>query len=316
MKRLNCEITIGDNVINFVTEVSITSSWKEFTDKCTLQIPKRITKNGEPIFVGTNSLFNRGDAVTVKLGYYPNLTTVFEGYINRVHIDSPVEIECHDEMFKLKQNTLTKSYKTVNLSTLLNDITGDVEFDSVTAELGSFRISNVTPAQVIEELKKVYLLDAFIKEKKLRVGLRYIPELSTNHVIVKEKQIINDDGLEYQKEEDIRIRIKAVSMLPDNTKIEEEVGDTTGEVRTAFFYNLTREELRAVAERELPKFRYTGFRGSFLTFGEPVINHGDTVEFSSLKFPEYNGKYFVDSVETTFGQSGYRQKVELGLKAE
>ena len=315
MKRLNCEITIGDNVINFITEVQIQSSWKEFTDKCILNFPKRITKNGEPIFVGVDSLFKKGDRVTVKLGYYPNLVTRFEGYINQVHVDSPVVIECHDEFFKLKQNTLTKSYKTVSLDTLLNDITGDVEFESISAELGSFRISNVTPAQVIEELKKVYLLDAFIKENKLRVGLQYIPDLSTNHVIVKEKQIIDDD-LEYQKEEDVRIRIKAVSMLPDNTKIEEEVGDVTGEVRTAYYYNLTRDELIAAANRELPKFRYTGFRVSFTTFGEPFIQHGDTIEFSSKKFPEYNGKYFVDSVTTNFGQNGFRQKVELGRKAE
>jgi len=314
MKRLNCEITIGDNVIDFVTEVSIDSSWKEFTDKCTITLPKRITKNGQDVFVGNESLFKYGDKVTVKLGYYPNLETRFQGYIHRVRIDSPVVIECHDEFFKLKQNTLTKSYSKINLEDLLEEITGDVQFDSVSAELGEFRISNATPAQIIEELKKTYLLDAFIKDNKLRVGRQYLTELGTNHEITKEVNII-DDNLDYQKEENVRIRIKAVSMLPDNTKIEEEVGDTTGETRTAFFYNLNREELKASAERELPKFRYSGFRGSFVTFGEPFVQHGDTIKFSSLKFPEYKGNYFVDRVVTNFGQQGFRQEIELGRKA-
>lgn len=317
MKRLNCEITIDDNVINFVTEVEINSSWKEFTDKAFIKIPKRITKNGEPVFIGQNSLFKRGDKVTIKLGYFPNLETRFDGYIYNIHIDSPVVLECHDEFFKLKENTLTKSYAKVNLNTLLSDIAGEVEFttNTATAELGQFRISNATPAQVIEELKKTYLLNAFIKGKKLQVGKQYVDELSKEVAITKEVQVINDD-LTYQKEEDVKIRIKAVSMLPNNQKIEVEVGDVTGEVRTAFFYDLDQATLKETAERELPLFKYTGFRGAFTTFGEPFIEHGDIIEYKSLKFPEYTGKYFADSVKTTFGQGGFRQIVELGRKAE
>lgn len=315
MKRLNCEISIGSNTFNFVTEIEINSSWKEFTDKASITLPKRITKGGQSIFNGTDSLFKKGDEVSIKLGYFPTLKTVFDGYVSRVEIDSPVVIHCEDEMFKLKQDTITKSYKSVNLTTLMDEISGDVDHESVSAELGQFRITNVTPCQVLEELKKTYKLDAFIKSKKLHVGLRYIPEQAEQHTLIFEKNII-EHSMEWQNEDDVKIRLKAVSMLPDNKKIEIEVGDTTGETRTAYFYNLDETELKAVAEREIPKFRFTGWRGSFTTFGEPQMNHGDTVKLKSLKFPEKDGEYFVDSVETTFGQGGFRQIVELGKKSE
>ena len=315
MKRLFSKITIGAFELDFVNEIEMNSSWKTFTDTATIILPKKITKGGESIFNGDDAVIKKGDPVTIELGYFPELNVVFNGYVSKVENTSPVVIHCEDEMFLLKRNTITKSFKSVDLETLVGEIAGDVKFNTVDAEMGQFRISNVTPCQVLEEIKKVYLLDAFIQNKELHVGLQYIPETSTNHKLIFEKNII-DHSLEWQNLEDMKIKIKAISMLPNNKKIEIEVGDPIGEQRTAHFYNLSEKALREAAERELPKFRFSGYRGSFTTFGEPQLKHGDTVELTSYKFPERNGEYFVDGVETTFGQSGFRQIVEMGRKSE
>lgn len=320
MKRLFSEITITSATtkavtkFDFVAEIGITSTWKEFTDKATITIPKKITKGGQSIVNGSNAIFKKGDIVQIKIGYYPTLTTVFDGYIARVEIDAPVVLHCEDEMFKLKLNTITKSYKTINLKELVKDISGTTKTDVVDAELGQFRITNATPCQVLEELKSTYMLDAFIKNKTLHVGLRYIPELSKKHKLLFEKHII-EHSLEWQNIDDVKINMKMISMLPNNKKIEIEVGDVGGETRTAYFYGLTEKEMRKIALDEIKKFKYTGFRGGFTTFGEPVMNHGDVVELTSLKFPERNGEYFIDAVERKFGQSGSRQIVEIGLKS-
>lgn len=316
MKRLFCEITVGQYTIDFVTEIEIGSSWKNLTDKCSIQIPRKITKDGQPIFAGSNSLFKKGEKVEIKLGYFPDLQTYFVGYIDRVEIDSPVTLHCSDSMYLLKQNPVTKSFKSVNLTDLLNEIVpSGVKVDPVDAELGQFRITNATPCQVLQELKKTYKLDVFFQFETLHVGLRYIPENEVEHDITFEKNII-DHSLEWQNEQDVRIKIKAVSMLPDNTKIEIEVGDPNGEIRSAYYYGLNQTELKRTAENDIPKFKFTGFRGGFSTFGNRAIKHGDIINLTSLKFPEQNGSYFVDSVQTTFGQGGFRQNVELGKKAK
>jgi hypothetical protein len=316
MERLFCEIKVGENKFDFVTDIEIVSTWKEFTDTAKLTIPKRITKNGEPITNGTGSIFKRGDKVEIKLGYFPNLTLRFSGYVSAVKIATPIEIEIENQMFLLKQSTFTKSYKKVDLKTLLNDmIGGKIAINSVDADLGAFRITNVTPLQVLDELKKTYYLDCFVQGGTLYVGRQYIAENRVDHQIVMERDVIDND-LIWKNEEETKIKLKAISMLPDNKKIEIEVGDPDGEQRTAHYYDLTESTLKTIAESEIKKFKFTGFRGGFTMFGTPKIKHGDVIVLKSYKLPERNGTYFVDSVETTFGQNGFRQKIELGRKAE
>lgn len=321
MNRLYSKITItsaesGDiTTLNFTNEISISSSWKQFVDKCEVTIPKKITKGGQNIVVGLSSLFRRGDKIKIELGYFPLLETYFEGYISSVSMDAPIKLFCENESFLLKQNTTTKSYRSVTLKNLLSDVLpSGIEFEAVDAELGQFRLSNVTALQVLEELQKVYSLEGFFRNRILYCGLAYVPKNSRVFNITKERNII-DNSLSWQNEDDIKIKLKAISMLPNNSKIEIEVGDVNGEQRTAHYFNLSESELKASAERDIVKYRYTGFRGSFQTFGNKNIEHGDIINLRSYKLPEQNGAYFVDGVETTFGMSGFRQNVTLGRKA-
>jgi len=73
-------------------------------------------------------------------------------------------------------------------------------------------------------------------------------------------------------------------------------------------------EAKKLLQRETERLRYTGYRGSFTTFGKPDIRHGDIVNLSDPIFPERSGKYLVKRVRTTFGMNGYRQEVELESK--
>lgn len=319
MKRLFSKITInkksGEELnISFVNNISIKSTWKEFVDTCEIKFPKKITKDGSPIVVGLNSIFTRGDKIKIELGYFPNLETYFSGYISKIETGSPLTLKCENEMFILKQTTLTKSYKSINLNILIPEIVSDFKTDVVDAELGSLRLTKVTPLQVLEEIKKTYSIESFFKDSVLYSGLAYIPKLTKVFNITFEKNII-DHSLEWQNEDEIKIKLKAISMKPDNSKIEIEVGDADGETRTGHWYNLNEKQLKDIATREISKFRFTGFRGGFVTFGNHKISHGDVINLRSNKFPEQNGYYFVDGVQTEFGMNGFRQNVELGRKA-
>jgi len=320
MKRLFSKITITSKatneeiIIDFVNDISIKSTWKEFVDTCEIKFPKKITKAGTPIVVGLNSIFKRGDKIKIELGYYPKLETYFNGYISAIETGSPLTLKCENEMFILKQSTLTKSYKSINLNVLIPEIVSDFKTEVVDAELGSLRLTKVTPLQVLEEIKKTYSIEAFFKDSILYCGLIYVPKLTKVFNITFEQNII-DNALDWQNEDDIKIKLKAISMKPDNSKIEIEVGDPDGETRTAHYYNLNEQQLKDIATREIGKFRFTGFRGGFTTFGNQKISHGDIINLRSEKFPEQNGYYFVDGVTTNFGMNGFRQVVELGRKA-
>lgn len=324
MLRLQSKITFTSKtdgteiVFDFVNEVEIETSYENLTDTAKITIPRKLNFDGKPIAVGVDSIFKRGDSVKIELGYFPDLRTVFEGYISKVNPKTPIVLECEDKMFILKTTIISKYSKTsVTLKNLLTDIIGDVvEFRTLLdVELGSFKVSNASVAKVLDTLKSDYGFYSYFVNGVLNVGLAADASDTQTIEYKFEENIIDDSSLEYQRSEDMRLKVKAVSInSSDNSKIEAEVGDDDGALKTFYTQNATLEGLRQFANLKLTEWKYEGFSGSFTTFGEPYIRHGDTAKLISDKFPEKNGLYEVVSVKRIFGMDGYKQDIELGIK--
>lgn len=325
MLRLYSKITFtskttGEEIVfDFVNEVTIETSYENLTDTAKITIPRKLNFDGKPIAVGVDSIFKRGDSVKIELGYFPDLRTVFTGYITKVSPKTPIVLECEDNMYLLKTTIIDKYSKTnVTLKQLLTDILGDVvEFKTLLdVELGSFRITNSSVSKVLDTLKSDYGFYSYFVDGVLSVGLASDASDTQTIEYKFEENIIDDSSLEYQRSDDMRLKVKAVSLnSKDNSKIEVEVGDDDGALKTFYTQNATESALREFANLKLTEWKYEGFRGTFKTFGEPFIRHGDTAKLISDKFPEKNGLYEVVSVTRDFNTSeGYKQDIELGIK--
>ncbi len=321
MRKLTCNIEIINDgkTYNFtyVNELQIESTYKTFTDTALVKLPSRyVDKDGRIIIAGRDFHFIPSSIIKILIGYDNNNKLEFEGYISEVRYNTTTDLYCEDEFYKLKRlRILNESYKPQKLESFISKIVGDnISYNVLDADIGDFRINNVTPAQVLEELRKVYGLNSYIKNKVLYVGLAHIESLSIEHSLIFEKNII-DDNLIYKESNNVFISIRATSMLPDNSKIEVEAGDSGGERRSLFFYNITdTNKLKEYAEREKEKYKFTGFRGTFTTFGIPSITHGDKVTLINNKYTYDDGTYQVDKVTKSFGTDGFRQNIELGAK--
>lgn len=339
MLRPICKITFtkesGDVYeFDFVNSVEIVSSYENFTDTAKIVLPRKLSFEGKDLFTGANALFKRGDQVKIELGYYPNLQTRFEGYISYVNGSLPVEIECEDKMFLLKNTRCTypkkvgyitlgkkgkplKKPKVVSERITLNDLLGnilpdEIEYKCLDVNIGSFRVSNASVAQILDALKKDYGFYSYFVNGVLHVGLPSDASDTITEEFMFEKTIIDDSDLVYQLKEEMFIKVVAISMNSDNTKDEVTVGDSDGSQRTYYTYNATDSALREFANLKLNEIKYTGYTGSFLTFGEPLVRHGDIAKLSSTKLPERDGNYEIVGVTTTFGMNGYRQSLQLG----
>ncbi|NJM16142.1 MAG: hypothetical protein HC896_12870, partial [Bacteroidales bacterium] len=123
--------------------------------------------------------------------------------------------------------------------------------------------------------------------------------------------------LKYRNKDDIQLKVKAIGISGNNTRTEVEAGDADGELRTLFFYNIqSKAELEQRAMAELQKIKFDGYQGSLSTFHVPFVTPGNTVEIKDPMFADRSGKYHVDSVKTTWGVSGARRKVEIGIKVD
>lgn len=315
MYRLTADIEIkGAKTwrINKVTEVEVTRDTEKLTDECRITLPKKMRWDGEAqIPVG------RGDAVVVRLGYDDALETVFTGYIRDVGFKTPVVLTCEDEMFKLKQlPAQKKAYRNVNLETLLKDQNIGYKVKVMGEQsLGQYRVTADTVAALLGHLRENGVRSFFRMEDGepvLYCGVLFEKDASPSQVFSTGVNIISDQSLEQQKAENMRLRIKAVSLMPDNKKIKVEVGDADGEHRTLHTYNKTGGELKAWAEQEIKRLKRDGLTGSFSTFGYKPVDKLDAI---GIKIDgKKQGVYQVKKNVIKYGTGGYRQEITLGQR--
>lgn len=329
----------GDNVVfNSVNRVETEESYEDLTDTAVVTIPNKITNNGLNLFTGSNPIFKRGDRIKIEAGYDNFLRTIFEGYISKVSARLPVVLECEDMMFLLKQYTVSYPSKKweierdakgrftkrpkitsekITLKQLLDHIIED-DIDYVLVDkdinLGQFRVTNATPAMVLDKLKSEYGLYSYFRDGKLHIGFANDASSTYEATYRMEQVVINANDLEYQLYDALKYKVRAVSMDDNNVKTEITYGDEDGQQTDLHFYNLSEADLKKEAEKWLEKNKYTGFVGNLETFGEPYLMHGDRAKIISTKLPERNGTYLIKGVKRTVGMDGYRQIFKLGIK--
>ena len=319
-----CEITItsadGANKwqFNAVHSCAITEDTNTLTDICTLEVPKKTVWEGAPVGAGANPPIKRGDKIIVKLGFDGVLKQRFAGYIRNVGNKMPVKIECEDGMFLLKLSAIKKEgFKSISLQGLMEKIlagTG-VKFKLIDADIniGSYRITQSTVAEELNEMKKELGLMAYFRsyndEQFLYVGFTY-PFDSVNKQGFFFGNNIVEEQFEYKRKEDIKLKVKAISIGKDNKRIDVTEGDKDGEEITVYSYGLTKDALRIFAKQSIDRYKYTGLKGNFKTFGEPAMKKTDKAYLESEDGNK--GTYLCKKVDVLFDMSGFWQTIELG----
>lgn len=321
MVVLNCNISIksveSQQTVsyNYVSDVTIGTFMKSFTDTCAIIVPRKLKHKGKDI----TAYIRRNDEVEVKLGYNDRLNLLFKGYIKTVTTGTPVVIECENEFWRLKQLKVTpKLYPSLKLSDFVKEYLSS--YTSVIADinLGEVRISSeTTVAKCFEYFQKNYPLSFFFKGDTFYAGLpsalmvneRKTIKLKTGHNFVS-------DTLKYTKAVDINLQIVSKAILKDNTAIEwkEPQNVDDAEIRTFYVPGAkTVDDLKAHAAEMLVKYKADKMDGDIIAFGEPLVTKGDIVHLLDDDNAERNDKKFVaESVTYKFSNSGYRQTIKLG----
>ena len=164
------------------------------------------------------------------------------------------------------------------------------------------------------------------------------------------QQNITDNGanLVYLRKDDVRLGIKAYSVgkykqsstnsagkpTTKTERLEVQVGDTDGDLRTQFFWAdnntpiLDKQTLTDLATQRLNKIKFEGWRGTFESFGLPYVQHGQAISLNDVVSSgtniqnnqsitmEREGIYLVEGTEVSFGQNGFRRKNKLHLRID
>ena len=213
---------------DFVHEFSATNTWVDMTNQCKITFPKNIyvrDANNKLLPLGgtqtdklIRNLFLRGDKVTVSYGYWLDngdrtLTQIFDGFIAKVASKKPIQLECEDNVWLLKQISCKRQVwpKTKSVQQLLQSFLVGTPFtvnELTRITIGDFIVENETVAQLLARLRKEFHLEAFFggpTNTELRIGLSpYIQSEAVLHYFAFQNNIISE-SLDWQRKDDIKL---------------------------------------------------------------------------------------------------------------
>ena len=253
--------------------------------------------------------------ISVVIPSYNGAETLFQA-IDSVLCQTtktPLEILCEDAFYQCRKRGVTLSGKT----TLADVISRCGLTAGYTAKLAleSFQVPNKPVSWVLAKLKKDYGLAVFFDLE----GRVYASEpFKTAGESVKYRlryNVIKDDDLKYHLAEDVKLKIKAVCIYRDGTRVEAKIGAEDGTEKTMYFYDVKDQaELAALAASELKRHSYDGYSGKIQTFLVPFAAPCMLAELEDEVYGYRDGRYYIESVETPCGTGGARRTIEIGLK--
>lgn len=310
---LTYNIHIGLNRLKGLSKVEIRSSVDTLSDTATITLPAYINN----VTYDIERRVKRGMKVKFDLGYDGENVTEFVGYVRSISVNSPVVIECEDEMFLFRKAVKSEVFVNASVTEILESVASQLSFglDSSVSDLkyDKFVIQSATGYEVLMKIKDQFNISLYIRDGKLFAGYRYLERFG--NVTVDFEQNVKASNLQYVSAEDVKVQVQLKGVGKDNKSTRQiEVGERGGEViKLPPRLNITDEAaLERIAKDELKRLSYSGFRGDVTTFGRPYSERGYVAKVIDPDYPDRVGNYFVKGVTVSFSQNGYERKLELG----
>ena len=149
-------------------------------------------------------------------------------------------------------------------------------------ELGNVRYSNVTAAQVLEDIQKKTGLRSYFDGKVLKCGKIYADQDNVNAVKINLERNAISESLNQNSTGAYGVKVKAISILKGGKKIEADAGDSNGTLQTLTHVGIEAKAiLEKIAQKDYKRLKAKGFDGQIELFGIPRILHGMRIELES-----------------------------------
>ncbi len=318
MFKLTSDIKIGKNFFPGIHEVTIKRSVNDVAATAVIKLPvtAMLHRSGQaPARIEVAKAIRVGDAVRIRLGYDGDMRDEFVGYVKRLNLKTPLEVECEDAFFLTRSRNVTLSGTKTLTAVLAACGLNVARAENLT--LKNFVVADKSVAWVLTKIKKDYGLSVYFDFEGRVYAVRHGSIVGDTVRYLMRYNVVNDDKLQYMSKDDMKIYVKAVAFQKDGTKVEAKKGDESGTAKTLYFYGVdSLSELATLAQIELDRYSYDGYQGQITTFLQPFAASSMIAEVQDRIYRQRSGRYFIESVETSFGMQGARRKVEIGIKID
>lgn len=316
MFKLTSDIKIGKNTFPGIHEVTIKRSVNDVAATAVIKLPvtAMLHRSGKaPARIEVAKAIRVGEAVRIRLGYDGDMRDEFVGYVKRLNLKTPLEVECEDAFFLTRSRNVTLSGTKTLAAVFAACGLNVARAENLT--LKNFVVSDKSVAWVLMKIKKDYGLSVYFDFEGRVYAVRHGSIVGDTVRYLMRYNVVNDDKLQYMSKDDMKIYIKAIAFQKDGTKVEAKKGDESGTAKTLYFYGVdSLSELATLAQIELDRYSYDGYQGQITTFLQPFAAPSMIAEVQDRIYRQRSGRYFIESVETSFGMQGARRKIEVGIK--
>lgn len=321
---MTSDITIGVHRNIKPAGVKWKTSVSSFVDTCVISLPTRTyvktpstgTEDIKNKNSGLYTVFSEGDAVDVFLGYNSKNTRRFKGFVDRINYAIPLEIQCEGYSYQLKRKMFNKSYKSVTVQGILTDLIEgtDIQLSNRNPDISLKNVvfKNVPGLKVLEWFQKECSLCVFFDYDTLYVG-------ASRYGIPKDTQKLR---LGWNTVEDKDLKKTIASIVTQINVVEKTNKGETKKTKSSQskYDNIEQikvrggmsESLKKEIADELQKYKnFSGYQGSIRCFLIPSFEKSMVAEITDKRFPDREGKYFVEEVDGSFDSSGGRQTITL-----
>ena len=369
LQVLCSDITVGSFRFAGEAEVVVKRSLHSYADYAMITVPSIskviMGKSASGQVLTTASRFNDGDLVTINVGYndsylnYQNpnengsvgptpviagnnngLRTVFQGFVKRMGLGMPLQIECEGYIRPLRLGIdITMHKKTAMASDLLNLCKNEWSMNGKNMVKGKstgikvivaddLPLQNVTlnhnnGVEIIEAIKRFsegVLNVFFINPTTLWCGLTYTPYRAGTDPFglgIMDYRLgwncpKNNSLKERQPVE--RVQIIFGGTQTDGKKLTTASDDVAAARKHKKILNHVGDitVMKKMANEQQYMKNYTGYEGTVTGFLVPWCVPGFVVNITDARYPALNGSYMVEGIEVTYGLKGARSKVQVG----
>lgn len=324
---LTSNITIGDYKNVKPNKVRWKTSVGNFTDTCIITLPRRthlVNDNldktldlEDPDRKDTTYQFKEGDKVEVLLGYNKKNEKRFSGFIRRVKMGIPVELECEGYASELYDVIFNKTYAKVSVKELLTDLTTGtgitISKEIPDVPLTNVRFKNATGIQVLEWLRKEVQLAVYFNFNELYVGTLFGKPRKKVKVKIGWNTVSDDNFQKKKVDKTVKIVVREKDSKGEVKKTKPDEQKYSDEKEIKIKSGLPANIVKDIVNRLQTKENYKGYEGDIQLFLVPYVDKGMTIELDGGMYPEKTGLYFVESVSGEYGMSGGRQTVTLAF---
>jgi hypothetical protein len=328
--NINLRITIANSIqFEVCKSIKIEKSVQVLTDSAKLELPRAfrnaIDKGGKTVSIADKSILDfmkRGDAVKIEFGYDGDYETEFEGYLTKIGAETPLLLECEDEMFQLKKGPkVTKSIKSGKLIDILKAVLPSKYTIECNGDykIGKWLIQNATPYEVLDELRdKAGIRSYFKNPTTLCVGMIVDFKAETIHEFNFSANVRRGSNLKFESKDSKPLFLTVESKQANGKLLKITVGEKGGAEKTVKLWpNMDKSELQIWADKQQKSTSYDGFTGTLDSWCYPRTKPGDSADLKRPIYPDkhQNGRYFIESVTIDVnGTDGIKRANTLSYK--